>query len=754
MTSNISFFKCMIQDLKHRVWQIALSCLGSFLAMPILYLLYQQSWNDTIQYRIEDLGSAFDVSAFKMNCITDCFQQYFIITGGIIAIAGAFIVGIFGFQYVFSKKMMDQYHSIPITRKKLFFVHYINGFLIWFVPMLLSAVATGILSIFFLRGAFLWANAMWVLVQTVLNLVVAFLLVYHIALLAVMISGNVLNTLINGVILSFAVIAITGMYELFAGQYFATHYSAYQLVLEKTIWASPIPAAIYQLVMRVNKDYKLLVVIMNLVMILATWVAGFVAYLKRPSELAEQGMKIKPLQVLFKAICTVLAGMCGWGIFELIGRGIGWKIFGAVLVGGLCYGILDVVFHMDFKAFFKHKVQMGVMLVLAILVAMSFDFDWFGYDRYIPKKEDIAEMGIVVNGYSTLSNNYVHNGEREEKYRLDNMEFTDKERIYAFLEEAVYSKSSFDYDYSSDYDIGRNTWVNVRVTKENGRSYYRTYRIDITDKEAIMPILTSEEYLETNVLIPEQVFKDLDAMDEERAKERHLRIDFFTEYKEVYDKEVVREIFEAYNEDLKTNSTAFFLQNANVVCSMDFYGYDSGSGRTYYMDLDVFETMPKTVAVLEKYDYVFWDVIPTAEEVEKVEIIVYNTESKTLKQRLGLEEWTSSEETLKEGSSEYAEMIDAKGTIIAIDAVEQVTVAYEPEKQYVARISDKEMLEHLLPILCYQQPSKWAVFDIVKVVSGEVRIYMNNGDVHYANLNMGTFPEAYLDLFQLKDNIY
>ena len=64
MTSNISFFKCMIQDLKHRVWQIALSCLGSFLGMPILYLLYQQGWNETIAYRTREVYDVFDMSAF------------------------------------------------------------------------------------------------------------------------------------------------------------------------------------------------------------------------------------------------------------------------------------------------------------------------------------------------------------------------------------------------------------------------------------------------------------------------------------------------------------------------------------------------------------------------------------------------------------------------------------------------------------------------------------------------------------------
>ena len=356
---------------------------------------------------------------------------------------------------------------------------------------------------------------------------------------------------------------------------------------------------------------------------------------------------------------------------------------------------------------------------------------------------------MVVNGYETLENNYIHGGERSEKYRLDSMEFEDKDLIYAFLEKVIAIEPPI--DYASGYDLGRNTWVNVRVEKENGRSYYRTYRIDITDKEVLMPILTSEEYLETNVLIPEEVFKDLKENKENVGKDEHLRIDFFTEYKEVYDKEIISEIFTAYNEDLRTNPIAYFLQNSNVVCSMNFYGRDYTAKRSYYMDLDIFETMPKTVAVLEKYGYVFWDAIPTAKEVEKVEIVLYGIENKNLKQMLGLEEWVSGETTAKEGTPEYMQMVDAKGTIVGVETIEQVTVAYAPEKEYIARITDKEILDYLLPMLCYQQPSRWAVFDIVKNVSGEVRIFMNNGDIHHAELYMGSFPEQYLDLFQLKN---
>ncbi len=746
MTSKISFFKSMIQDLKHRVWQVALSCLGSMLAMPILYLLYQQNWNERIANRMFDVD--FDVVLFKTERITECFKSAFLISGGLIAGVGAILVGIFGFYYVFSKKMMDQYHSIPIKRKELFLVHYINGFLIWFVPMIVSALISGFLSMLFLQDIVLWATAMAMLFETVLGLLVAFLLIYHVTIVAVMLSGNIINTLVGGSILSFGVIAVTGMYELFAGGNFSTYYSTYDLVLEKTIWASPIPSAIYQLLMTGNGEYKTFLVVMNFVMIAVMWLAAFLLYIKRPSELAEQGLKIKSVQIVFKTICTLLAGLSGWGIFELIGQGLGWRIFGAILIGTLCYGILDIIFHMDFKAFFAHKIQMGISVLLAIFIGLAFNADWFGYDAYLPRKDKIAEMGISISGYTNLGNYYVHNGKWTERNRLNDMEYTEQEVIYAFLQEMVseeLKEALLEEDYTFGPYTGRTARVNVRVTKKDGSTYYRNYYINATDEEVLMPILTSEAYLETNVLIPDEVFEDLEQNNEETSDNR-LRLDYFKDNKEVYDTEIIKALFEAYNEDLKENPNVYFYQDSKVSCVMDFYGFDKEADRSYYLTLDVFESMPRTNEVLEQYGYDFSQTVPTAEELQYVEIVLYNQEGKNVKQMLGLEPLSPVEDVENEEKAEVTEVI----TTGIVETKEMVSYAYD--KNYKARILDKNEIEEVLSVLTYQQPNGWGVFGKTNMVSGEVRLAYENGDLYHVELNMGVFPEKYVPYFELESD--
>ena len=148
MTSRVSFYKVMIQDFRHRIWMIALSCLGSFLAMPVFYLLVSKNWVYQVNRWMEE-QEPWVVREYKLELLKEFYVQSLPITCGVILGAGALIVGIFGFRHVFSKKMVDQYHSIPIKRRDLFLANYLNGFLIWFVPMVLGAVSCAFLSAFF-----------------------------------------------------------------------------------------------------------------------------------------------------------------------------------------------------------------------------------------------------------------------------------------------------------------------------------------------------------------------------------------------------------------------------------------------------------------------------------------------------------------------------------------------------------------------------------------------------------------------------
>ena len=121
MTSRALFYKGMIEDLRRRIWMIALSCLASFMAFPVVYLLVKQDWDRRVGYWYPEIG--WDLLEYRVESVVEFFHYYMTIGGGIVLGVGALIVGIFGFRYVFSKKMIDLYHSVPVTRKQLFLIH-------------------------------------------------------------------------------------------------------------------------------------------------------------------------------------------------------------------------------------------------------------------------------------------------------------------------------------------------------------------------------------------------------------------------------------------------------------------------------------------------------------------------------------------------------------------------------------------------------------------------------------------------------
>ena len=106
MTSKHLFFKAMREDLRHRGWMVALSVLGSFLILPMIWLIfannphsftYYQEWIDPYWYAAREFwrGGAN-------------------ILGGVFAIGGALVAGLAGFRFVFHKDQVDTWHSLPI----------------------------------------------------------------------------------------------------------------------------------------------------------------------------------------------------------------------------------------------------------------------------------------------------------------------------------------------------------------------------------------------------------------------------------------------------------------------------------------------------------------------------------------------------------------------------------------------------------------------------------------------------------------
>lgn len=739
MTSRVSFYKVMIQDLRHRIWMIALSCLGSFLAMPVFYLLISKDWNNYIERMSQNYSySLWDLREYRIESMQLFYQNYLPITCGIILGVGAIIVGIFGFRHVFSKKMVDQYHSIPIKRRDLFLANYLNGFLIWFVPMVIGGVCCAVLSGFFIGNFVDWmVYVIKPLGLTIVNLIIAFLLIYHVAIVAVMMSGNILNTLVNGAIINFVIILLYCMVEAFSGIYFETYYSFFEQNVRNVLWTSPICSAVFQLYMYAMEEMLVFPIVMNIVMILAMFVIGFWLYLRRPSELAEQGMKIKAAQIVFKSATTVLAGMAGWAIFYLLTESFAWQIFGTVLVGVLCYGILDIIFHMDFKAFFAHKLQLCGTVVVSILVGCLFFFDWIGYDAYMPEKDDIAEMGIYVQGVGITNTSDAYGGVFTKENRINRMSYKDSEVIYNLLEELTGRGTQFPAE-------GYNSMVYVRIQEDNGKTYYRQYRLWESDEELIVPVLRDESYIKTNVQIPQVIIDDVEIDDESK----NVEIENFDEYWYSDSEDFVKELLTAYNEDMLENPDLFIYQDDEVLFNL----YYSGYSEYIYMRPDFYASMERVKAVLEEYGYE--DVMDKIEvnEVKSITIDVHvdKYNDQTLEKVFGLVDESEQASALKV-QEEKVVIQEAAAEIYTTDDYYKSTVIAEryEEYYYSATITEAQDIWELLQVISVNTPNYRTLFRS-DYCNADVVLNLKNGRTYYVHIKEGRLPEKFLDYFEKK----
>lgn len=145
MTSKISFFKLMKEDLKRRSWLVALVWVACFILQPMVQML-----------RLESVMSAVNGGYMEKAYAINTYRSYvgFENEGlALFVILTAVVVGASGFAFLHSRVKLDFFHSLPVTRKKFFFVQYLSGILMFVVPYtvcslicMLIGMANGLLT--------------------------------------------------------------------------------------------------------------------------------------------------------------------------------------------------------------------------------------------------------------------------------------------------------------------------------------------------------------------------------------------------------------------------------------------------------------------------------------------------------------------------------------------------------------------------------------------------------------------------------
>lgn len=480
MISKNSFFKLLREDARQRLWTIVLACVVFLLPVPIyLGMMISNHTAGYVNFPAR-LAEVFQADSVWLVLVT---------------LVGALICAVSGFGYLFSKKKVDFFHSLPVKREKLFAVRYLNGVLIYLVPYLLMLAVSFVLIAF--SGNFtgeVFTTAMGGLLVHLAG----YLTVYTTCILCVIFVGNIVVFFaVCGWTFGITMVAVA-MYTWFEETFFNTYSYQGEVYSERLHALRFLSPGYFYVEMISNGSLSLLW--QQLVFTVVLFFVTLAVYRVRPSEGAGKAIAFPVLKPVIRASIEVLAGGCIGIMFYNMAddtTGVpGWMLLGVLLGVVLSHMLIQSIFYYDIRKCFAGKYSLAGCTAVAMGFVLVMRYDVFGYDTYLPKKSKVESVAIQVDGLWEYPN-YYYNEEEMVSYfdEVDAMELTDLETVYPYLETAI-ADSSYYYEALQEAGTRQTGYSPVRVAYhlKSGKTVYRRYRVNGVREEVFAPIFESEEY--------------------------------------------------------------------------------------------------------------------------------------------------------------------------------------------------------------------------------------------------------------------
>ena len=525
MTSKTLFCNLMREDFKKKIWVIVVALIAFLFVGPTHMLM-----------RLEDMYNNGYMVKEEISASILYYMSPDYFGNSMIPAAMAIVLGIVGFTYLFSKKKVDLYHSIPVKREKLFFASYLNGV----IAFLFVYLVTLLISVISLVMQGHMTGEVWQAIGiTFIGELIHFLFFYSVTILAVMLTGNLLVCMAATVVLLGYFPTIGMIIEDFFENYFLTYYLSYEygytgfipMILRPLM--SPVTSLTYfgEAYGDTTGEMSLaLGLVLAFIMAAVVLAAALFLYKKRPSEVAGKALSYKVAEPIVRILVVIPIALEGGKYIQSMGNHLNgfWFWFGLLFTGIICHAVIEVIYRFDFKAVLNHKIQLAGSLIVAVLIALCFQYDWFGYDRYLPNEEQIESVAVVfsnidqdMNGYQIQKNadgtiKLVYSD--KESVFLDNMKLSDKDAAltlaklgieqldYSFFRDqgAPIARASLfgaeravnarEVEADEDKELSNTNFI-IRYRLHNGKEVDRYYRVTLSSVfDTMAQIYNSQEY--------------------------------------------------------------------------------------------------------------------------------------------------------------------------------------------------------------------------------------------------------------------
>ena len=392
MTSKHLYCKLFYEELKRKLWAVALLGLAMFFALPVATAVLFSSWRAEL---FESGAEALKRLMHFVQMMLDFGRGYPGVR--LILFWAAVVLGVSSFSYLHDKKQVDFYHSLPARRGLLFGVHMGVGLAI---PAAIYVAALLIeMVVLMLNDALPFQVLFWA-VRGFAGHMLYYALVYSTVVLAVMLTGTKIAAFLGTIVFFFYFPALGLLISAYCQTFFDTY----------TFWSYPWwdqllrqlpPLSVFAV--SLSEGLRAVECIKAIAATLALSAASFFLYQVRPLEAAGRTMAFRWSKGIIKVFLVSAFGLAGAAFFYMIQDGLGWLVFGGVVGVAISHCVIEVIYYSDFKKLFCHEKTMAVCMTGVLILTLSFYFDLFRYDAYLPKAEQVAAADIDFGEDSWVS---------------------------------------------------------------------------------------------------------------------------------------------------------------------------------------------------------------------------------------------------------------------------------------------------------------------------------------------------------------
>lgn len=603
MTSKNSFWASCIENHKRRIWVWIIAVLAQlmiYVGVLTVYLSRIRMRNADGIYRTGEeyqnalYQAAKDALAFQDNML-------FVLVGL------AVIIGVQGFSYLYDRRKVDLYHSVPVNKNKRFVVVYVNGIIIYLTSTLVSlllgvivaaiqvAVNSEVMAVIGL--GFLW------------NLLF-FIVAYHTVILAVMLTGNQFITFcVAGMLLGYESIAYSIIQSL-KYSYFETMSSFYVTHEPKLsiIYDYDTNIRSFKQSEEVIKMAKGLLPYYGKWFILAIvfWVAAWWCYRKRPSEAAGKAIAFVKIEPFVKMAVAVLLGV-GLGMWVHNAAYGNEMLTAASMAGGglIICAAMEVIYDFDIKSLFKHFVSSGITTLAIVFVFLVFKMDLFGYDDYIPSADEVDGIALNVDYYGQFWN--------ENFEYVDAAKFSEEHMYLQDVEPVLILAGKSRQEDVKDMTDAR--YINVLYRLKSGKRVGRRFWVDFDDpdnEELLNRIMRTRDFKggTYQIMTDQNSFEHVNAMTYSNGATNVA-----------LPAEDAQKLREAYVKDMEKFDFSLVINNRPCGQINIRFRFKNWFGTS----LDVYDSFENTIAYLQSRE-AYYPVELNPEDIEDITITNFHNE--------------------------------------------------------------------------------------------------------------------------------